>query len=283
MRGTETLCPKELQDTLAAQECLAEMMKCVRFLFCVPDDVMMKSQFSYIEQGDPVPLEELGANHVDPGVDDGYHAYIDNCFAVLDQETSLHTRSSNKWVPHSNIQEIEVCYRKVSDGYPLRLWRAETNIHASPEEILKRIVNERHLWDDEIIHWDVLEQLDETTDVFYYETQSIAPSIKRDFVILRSWRKNINGGGSCGVAMTSIQHNLAPPTSGVRGTLLAYQCYIEPLALGMSRLTYITRIDLRGRSSRYYNKALAPRIICSAVTKVRDSFNFGPDGPETNV
>ena len=44
---------------------------------------MMKSQFSYIEQGDPVSLEELGQNIVDPGVDDGYHSYIDNCFAGL--------------------------------------------------------------------------------------------------------------------------------------------------------------------------------------------------------
>lgn len=46
---------------------------------------MMKCQFSYIEQGDPVALEELGANHVDPGVDEGYHSYIDNCFAGLVQ------------------------------------------------------------------------------------------------------------------------------------------------------------------------------------------------------
>lgn len=50
---------------------------------------MMKSQFSYIEQGDPVALEELGQSTVDPGVDDGYHIYIDNCFAGLLQVGQL--------------------------------------------------------------------------------------------------------------------------------------------------------------------------------------------------
>ena len=61
------------------------------------------------------------------------------------QETSPSLQSKNKWVLHSQTNDIEVSYRKVSDGYPLRLWRAETMIHASPEEILKRIVNERYL------------------------------------------------------------------------------------------------------------------------------------------
>ena len=49
----------------------------------VPDDVMMKCQFTYIEQGDPVPLEELGQNNSDPVADDGYHGYLDNCFSGL--------------------------------------------------------------------------------------------------------------------------------------------------------------------------------------------------------
>lgn len=95
-----------------------------------------------------------------------------------------------------------------------------------------------------MIQWEVLETLDENTDVFYYEAQSVAPSVKRDFVILRSVRKNLNGG-SCGVVMTSIDHKQAPPTSGIRGTLLACRCLIEPVGLGSSKMTYISRTDLR--------------------------------------
>ncbi len=53
----------------------------------VPEDVMMKCRFSYIEQGDPVSLEQLSQNISDPGIEDGYHAYLDNCFAGLLQVT----------------------------------------------------------------------------------------------------------------------------------------------------------------------------------------------------
>lgn len=102
----------------------------------------------------------------------------------------------------------------------------------------------RHLWDDQILHWEVLETLDESTDVFHYETQSVAPSVKRDFVVLRSWRTNLSGG-SCGIVMTSVKHKHEPPSTGVRGTILACRCLIEPVGLGRSRMTYIARIDLR--------------------------------------
>ena len=44
---------------------------------------MMKCRFTFIEQGEPVPLEELGQNGVDPGVDDDYRHYIDTCFSDL--------------------------------------------------------------------------------------------------------------------------------------------------------------------------------------------------------
>lgn len=44
---------------------------------------MMKSQFSYIEQGDPVALEDLGQHSEDAGVTDSYLSYVDNCLAGL--------------------------------------------------------------------------------------------------------------------------------------------------------------------------------------------------------
>ena len=102
----------------------------------------------------------------------------------------------------------------------------------------------RHLWDDELVQWEVLERLDDQTDVFYYETQSVAPSIKRDYVILRSRRSNLSGG-ACGAVWTSVEHRAAPPVSQVRGTILACRCFVEPAGLGRSKLTYITRTDLR--------------------------------------
>ena len=39
----------------------------------------------------------------------------------------------------------------------------------------------------------------------------------------------------------------------------------------------------RGKSPRYYNQAVGPWLVYSCVTKIRETFNCGPDGPETNV
>ena len=36
-----------------------------------------------------------------------------------------------------------------------------------------------------MVHWEYIETLDEETDIFYYETRTIAPSIKRDYLTLR--------------------------------------------------------------------------------------------------
>ena len=48
----------------------------------VPEDVMMKCPYSYIEQGDPVSFEQLSMNQSETE-DSGYQLYIENCFAGL--------------------------------------------------------------------------------------------------------------------------------------------------------------------------------------------------------
>ena len=42
-----------------------------------------------------------------------------------------------------NDSEVEVLYRKVGDGHPLRLWRATTEVEAPPAELLNRVIRER--------------------------------------------------------------------------------------------------------------------------------------------
>lgn len=46
---------------------------------------------------------------------------------------------------------------QVSEGPPLRLWRATTEVPASPEEILKRLLKEQHLWDLDLLDSKVIE------------------------------------------------------------------------------------------------------------------------------
>ena len=39
---------------------------------------------------------------------------------------------------------VDVSYRKVGDGHPLRLWRVSTEVEAPPGELLQRVLRERH-------------------------------------------------------------------------------------------------------------------------------------------
>jgi len=231
---------KDFEDTTAAHQCLEDLMKSLRFLFTVPKDVMMKCEFSYIEQGDPVSLEDLSNNNGETG-NSGYRQYVDNCFTGLLQES--HSKSKG-WIQHGVNSSVEISYKTVKDGYPIRLWKAVVDVNATPVDVLRRFVKERHLWDDEMVHWEYLETLDEETDIFYYETQSIVPSIKRDYLLLRSWRRNLNGN-CCGCVSTSITHRAVSTEYGHRVTVLADRCLLEPFGRDRCKITYISRIDLR--------------------------------------
>lgn len=51
---------------------------------------------------------------------------------------------SRGWVHQTNADpQVELLYRKVGDGHPLRLWRAITEVEAPPSELLNRIIRER--------------------------------------------------------------------------------------------------------------------------------------------
>ena len=70
-------------------------------------------------------------------------------------------------------------------GHPIRLWRVSTEIEASPQTVLQRVLRERHLWDDDLLHSRVVEELGNNTEVYHYVTDSMAPLPRRDFVVLR--------------------------------------------------------------------------------------------------
>lgn len=49
------------------------------------------------------------------------------------------------WVSHPWYDSsVEISYKKVKDGYPLRLWRCVVEVNAKPEDIIRRILYERY-------------------------------------------------------------------------------------------------------------------------------------------
>ncbi|CAH1267753.1 DLC1 [Branchiostoma lanceolatum] len=267
---------KELSENVAAHECLTMMINECEQLFLVPEDTMMQCRFTYMEQGDPVALDQLGRKKFDESSD--WHNYIENCIQGLLKESRDKFKG---WVSVSCPNDVELTYKKVGDGHPLRLWKCAVEVEAPPVELLNRVLRERHLWDEDLMKWRVVEKLDRQTEVFQYVTNSMAPHPSRDFCTLRSWRTDLPHD-TCVLVETSVQHQDAAIMGGLRGTVLASRYLIEPCGSGKSRLTHIVRIDTRGRAPEWYNRAYG-HICASHVGQIRDSFKHSNEGPETKV
>lgn len=66
----------------------------------------------------------------------------------------------------------------------------------------------------------------------------------------RSWRTDLCKG-SCALVCVSVEHDDSPRMGAVRGVVLESQYLLEPCGMGRTRLTHISRVDLRcGRTSR---------------------------------
>ncbi|XP_071787693.1 rho GTPase-activating protein 7-like isoform X3 [Asterias amurensis] len=267
---------KELIENVAANECLALMIREVKKLFMVPEDLMTKCHFSYMDLGEPVELEELGRKRSDES--GNYGSYLESCLQGLLKESRDKFKG---WVICPAVDGVEVAFKKVGDGHPLRLWKCTVDIGAPPADILQRVLKERHLWDEDLVKWRSVETLEKTTEVFQYVVNSMAPHPSRDYCVLRSWRNDLPRG-TCALVSTSIEHPDGPLMGGVRGTVLASRFLIEPCGSGKSRLTHICRVDTKGRTVDWYNKAYG-HVMARLVGKIRDLYIHEAEGPETKV
>ncbi|KAK0150124.1 StAR-related lipid transfer protein 13 [Merluccius polli] len=189
---------------------------------------------------------------------------------------------SKYWVSCSSADNTELSYKKVGDGNPLRRWRVSVEVEAPPSVVLNRALRERHLWDVDLLQWKVTESLDRQTEVFQYVLNRMAPHPSRDFVVVRSWRTDLPKG-ACSLVSASVEREDCPLLGGVRAVVLESSYLLEPCGSGKSRLTHICRVDLRGRTSDWYNKVFG-HLCAAEAARIRNSFQpIIADGPETKI
>uniref|UniRef100_A0A4W3J036 Rho GTPase-activating protein 7 n=1 Tax=Callorhinchus milii TaxID=7868 RepID=A0A4W3J036_CALMI len=263
---------KDLNENLAATQGLAHMIAECKKLFKIPEEMMGHCRNSYMEQDlQPVNLEELGRTHGDKRSD--YQAHLQACIDGLLKEAKDKFKG---WVNCSTSEPAELAYKKICDGPPLKLWKACVEVPASPEDVLRRVLRDRHLWDDDLLSSKVIESLDSQTDIYHYVQSCMAPHPTRDFVVIRAWRMNLPKG-CCVLVTKSVEHNGTPVVGGVRANALTSRYLIEPCGSAKSKLTYLCRIDTRGRMPEWYNKAFG-HLCAAEVVRIRDSINIpSPD------
>ncbi|KAJ0004580.1 hypothetical protein NQD34_010794 [Periophthalmus magnuspinnatus] len=267
---------KDLNENLAATQGLSHMIaECYR-LFQIPEEMVTQSRNSYMEaELLAPPLDELGKVH-DEEVDEeneeedeeaSYHTHIENLIQNLLKEAK---DKSKGWVSRPTIDYTELAFKKVGDGNPLRRWRISLEVSAAPCEVLQRLLKERSLWQTDLTQEKVLETLDKQTDVYQYSCRNMAPQSSSDYVVLRSWRTDLHRG-SCALVYVSVDHEDSPRTGALKGVVLESQYLLELSGTGRTRLTHICRVDLRGRSPEWYNKAFG-HLLVNEAQRIRSSF-----------
>lgn len=187
--------------------------------------------------------------------------------------------------PSGQPHEVDLAYRKPGEGQFLRLWKTGIEVEAPPEEVLNRLLNERHLWDSDLIQGKVVEKLDQHTDVFQCQLHAMAPLPSREVCLLRSWRTGLGRGTSCVLVCTSYDRPVPLSSHSILAVTQASHYLIEPCGSGRSSLTHICRVDLRGHSVEWYNQTYGNTCV-QRVTRIRDSFHQAAatsEGPETDV
>ncbi|XP_058239407.1 stAR-related lipid transfer protein 8 isoform X2 [Hemibagrus wyckioides] len=269
---------KDLSENMAATECLSHMITECKKLFQIPQEMMLQACSSYVlADAQPLPLHALGVNRRGEHVD--YRVYLEDNVQCLLRDTA---EKGKGWHSAPGPPHTELAFKKVGEGHPIRLWRASVEIEAPPTVVLHRVLRERHLWDEDLLHSRVIESLENNTEVFHYITDSMAPHPRRDFVVLRRWCTDLPRG-VCVLISSSVDHGNVQLEAGLRAVLLTSRIIIEPCGKGRSRLTHYCRADLRGRSPDWYNKVFG-HLCAAEVARIRGSFPvLTARGPETKL
>ncbi|XP_028668763.1 rho GTPase-activating protein 7 isoform X1 [Erpetoichthys calabaricus] len=259
---------RDLTENLAATQGLAHMISEATRLFQLPKYWLFQHVNSLTEEA-----EHCGSSSSESEC--SRRAYLEVSVQTMLREA----REKYKcWVTCTSLEQVDLAFKKVDDGNPLRLWKSSTEVDASQEEVFHRILREQKLWDPNLQSSKVIETLDKETEIFHYSSKGSVPYLPRDHVILRCWQSDPQSGAYI-LAATSTDHEDAP-CNGVRGDVLMCHYLIESIGLCKSRLTHFCRTDLRGKMPEWYNKVFGYQVAAK-VARIRDSFK--PEIKETKI
>uniref|UniRef100_A0A8K9V141 StAR-related lipid transfer (START) domain containing 13a n=1 Tax=Oncorhynchus mykiss TaxID=8022 RepID=A0A8K9V141_ONCMY len=260
---------KDLNENLAATQGLSHMITECQHLFEIPQETVSQSPNSYMEaELLAPPLNDLCKTYEEEEEEGSYHTLMEGLVRGLLKEAR---DNSKGWVSRASTDHTELAFKKVADGNPLRRWRVSVEVCAPPSDVLERLLRQRPLWQTDVLEEKVLETLDRQTDIYQYSLQSMAPHPNTDYVVLRSWRNDVSKGCSVLVCV-SVDQEDSPAQPAVRGVVLESHYLLESCGTGRSRLTHICRVDLKGRSPEWYNKAFG-HLCVSEAQRIRSSFH----------
>ncbi|KAI6660661.1 hypothetical protein LOD99_10341 [Oopsacas minuta] len=266
---------KEVIQSKGCTECLTSLITNSHLIFMVPVDLMKRCEsadnmYPYILPPVPVkkdpPIETVPFSN---RLHSEYKSLITNKVQLMLMDSSS---KRSGWKLYKNGDGIEVAYRSTHDTL-IPLWRAVTTVHTSQECLLKRILEERNMWHEDIARWQVI-PLDHQTEVFRYATHSMyGPHPPREYCVIRSWHLD-TCSGSVVLHSMSIKEKKRQSWSeltSIKADLLNETFIIQKISQMECKLVLFSQIDTRGRCPDFYLH-YGPYII-NSVQLLRNSFS----------
>ncbi|ULU01622.1 hypothetical protein L3Y34_001736 [Caenorhabditis briggsae] len=261
---------KEMKEARACQLCLTMLIEYVQTIFMVPDGL-----------DEHTDAEDDNPNLTDLGLKGPRSFLVDRVIDMIRE----HSDGWKNWTIEGSFRGVEVSSRRPSDSHPLKTFRVWLDIPAGPKSVMMRLLKERYTWDSSVINWRHLEYVSAPdTDIHQYVINETIGHPTKDCHVARFHSSGLTEiRGACAIAERSVKCSEDQLLGGIAATIFDQRFLIEPVSGGQSRVNYIARVDLKGRSLQWYNKSFGS-IMCRHLDRLRESFLLGDKGgPETNV
>ncbi|KAM4726969.1 rho GTPase-activating protein 7 isoform 2-T2 [Anableps anableps] len=257
---------RDLSENLAATQGLSVMITETHRLFQLPEFWPGQTLIEDSSEGGDEELEERRSR--------------------LQQRTqqllSDAREKSGGWESHPAPENVELAFKKMSDGCPLWTWRGSVEVDAPQQDVLHRLLREQQLWEGNLRQAAVIHTLSKDTDVYRYTLQgqghALASQPPQEYLLLRTWQAD----PSCGPLYLSSASTAFPEVQaeGVRAHVHCCLYLLEPTGAIKTRLTHLCRTDTRGRSQDWHRK-VSGHLLVSGLLAIRDSFRA--DYKETKI
>ncbi|XP_071025552.1 rho GTPase-activating protein 7-like isoform X1 [Oncorhynchus clarkii lewisi] len=256
---------RDLSENLAATQGLAHMVTESLCLFKLPEFWPGQSVSNPSEEAVWVDVGRSSPSQGEEEEQDERARLVQTTQHLLREARE----KSRGWESCSGPDNVDLAFKKVDDGWPLRLWKGSVEVDASQKEALQRVLREHGHWEKTLKQSAVVQTLTKDTEVYRYLLQGLGSRPPQEHLLLRTWQSDLSAGPAY-VSAVSTEHREAP-MEGVRAQVLSCLYLVEPLGAKKSRLTHLCRTDTRGRSQEWHNR-VSGHLLASNLLAIRDSF-----------
>jgi hypothetical protein len=161
-------------------------------------------------------------------------------------------------------------YRAEIPGSKLVGVKGDAIINGPAERVLGVLVDDEHLkeWVDRLKVSQVLEKSGPKEDIMYQEYSLPWPLKNRDFVFRGAIFRDLEG--RVHLTVKSIDHPLAPPTTGVRGEVIEGEYIITPLGKSQCRLEVEVISDPKGAIPKWVVNIIQKEWPFETITAIKN-------------